>query len=65
MTATANAAQITQADLRAQLGRSNLKYYVVAGRAEINPAHLSAILNERAPLSEGLAQRILQAVKDK
>ena len=65
MTVTANIPELSAAALRAEIGRSNLRHYIVAARAEINPARLSAVLNERAPLPERLAQRILEAVKDK
>ena len=65
MTATANAPELLPAAWRAEIGRSNLRHYIVAARAEINPARLSAILNEHAPLPERLARRILEAVKDK
>ena len=65
MTITANAPELSPAALRAEIGRSNLRHYIVAARSEINPARLSAILNERAPLPRELAQRIMQAVKDK
>ncbi len=65
MTATANASELSPAAVRAEIARSNLRHYIVAARAEINPARLSSILNERAPLPERLAQRILEAIKDK
>ncbi len=54
---------LTAGDVRAEVARSNLKLYVVAARAQIHPSLFSAILNERAPLSQALAARIIQAVK--
>ncbi len=65
MTVTANAREISAADLRTALGRANLKFYIVASRAGIKPSWFSAILNERAPLSQQVAERILEAVKEK
>ena len=56
---------LTAADVRAEVARSNLKLYVVAARAQVNPSLFSAILNERVPLSQALAARILEAVKGK
>lgn len=65
MITTSNMAEIMASDLRAEIARSNLRHYVVASRSQVNPARLSSILNERAPLPKELARRILEAVQEK
>ena len=55
--------EVTVGDVRAEVARSNMKLYVVAARAQVSPSLFSAILNERVPLSQAVAARIIQAVK--
>lgn len=52
------------ADLRADLARANVPRYRVAARVPINPSALSAVLNEKAPLSPEMAARIAGAIAE-
>lgn len=51
-------------DLRAALARARLPIYVVAARVRIHPVRLGAILRERIPITPGMAERILAAVRE-
>jgi plasmid maintenance system antidote protein VapI len=53
---------ITPAHLRAKIAEKNVSKYVVAAFVRINPATLSALLNERRPLDQRTAERILRAI---
>ena len=55
---------ITAADLRSRIAEANVRKYIVAARACVNPQKLSALLNERAPLDQRIAARILRACGD-
>jgi transcriptional regulator with XRE-family HTH domain len=51
------------ADIRAELGRRQMKRYELASLIRMHPAHLGKILNGRLPLSEALLRRIMDALK--
>jgi plasmid maintenance system antidote protein VapI len=55
----------TAADLRALLARRRprLHIYELAAAIRLHPATVSAILNERRPLSPGLAEQIVRAIE--
>lgn len=55
---------ITAAALRMKIAEKNVPKYVVAGRSRVDPSTLSALLNERRPLDQRVAERILRAVEE-
>jgi plasmid maintenance system antidote protein VapI len=57
-------ATTTAGDVRAALARKRPRIflYELAVRVRLNPVTLSAILNERAPLSADLAARLMRAI---
>jgi hypothetical protein len=50
-------------DLKAEIARSGLPIYVVAGQAKINPYHLSRVFNGRVPLDDKTAVRVMAAIQ--
>ena len=54
---------ITAENLRERIARKRLRKYVVAGACRVNPVTLSKLLNERAPLTQELGERILAAIR--
>jgi len=52
----------TAGDLRAALARSQLRVYQIAPVVGLHPNRISAVLNERAPLSADLAFKIQHAI---
>ena len=57
------AAITTAADFRAAIGRYRLKVYHLASLIGLHPSRLSLILNERAPLTRDLAERLTHAIE--
>lgn len=53
----------TPADLRAEIARLGLPVYVVSAHAKIHPASLSLVLRGHRPLSDDIAQRVLDALQ--
>jgi plasmid maintenance system antidote protein VapI len=53
----------TAEDLRAALARKQLHLYQIAPTVQIHPNRLSALLNERSPLSPDVALRIQRAIE--
>lgn len=63
---SSKATAVTPADVRAALARRRPRLYLyeLAVRVRLNPVTLSAVLNERAPLSSDLADRLMSAIED-
>jgi len=57
--ATHGASKITTADLRAEIAKRAIHKYIVAAAVRVNPILFSKILNERTPLPEAFAQRVM------
>jgi hypothetical protein len=60
----ATATTITAADLRARIAEKNIHKYVVAARSHVNPVKLSALLHERCPLDQRIAERIMRVLEE-
>lgn len=56
--------KLTAQDLRAEIARSGLSHYIIGARAGIHPNRLSRILHGHDPLSEELAQAVLDALRE-
>lgn len=56
--------ELTPGDLRAEIGRTQIPIYQVASRINMHPSRLSTILNEKRPLTQDLARRIAEALKE-
>jgi plasmid maintenance system antidote protein VapI len=54
----------TAADIRAELARRRVKLYRVAVLVGLHPARLSVLVNEHAPMSAGLAERLMRAIEE-
>jgi plasmid maintenance system antidote protein VapI len=52
----------TAGDIRAELARHRIPFYKLAAAISMHPVRLSAVLNERRPLSPDLAARIAEAI---
>lgn len=55
---------ITAAHLRSKIAERNIPKYVVAALSRVHPVKLSALLNERCPVDQRLAARILLALEE-
>jgi len=51
---------ISPATLRAEIARANIPRYHLAAFVSVNPARLGSILNEKLPMPEGLAEKIMR-----
>jgi hypothetical protein len=51
------------ADLRATIARKRIPLFKLAAAVGLHPTTLGQILNERKPLKEGVAERLLEAMK--
>ena len=60
----AGAKNLSAADLRALRARHRMHLYELAWKVRLNPASLSAVLNEKRPLSADLAARIRRALEE-
>jgi hypothetical protein len=49
-------------DIRAELARRQIRWYVVAGLLRMSPGKLGAMLAERAPMPSNVAARIKRAL---
>jgi hypothetical protein len=54
---------LNASDLRALRARKRVLLYDLAVRVRLNPATLSAVLNEKKPLPPALAERIRDALE--
>jgi hypothetical protein len=55
---------LNASDLRALRARKRVLLYDLAVRVRLNPATLSAVLNEKKPLPPALAERIRHALEE-
>jgi plasmid maintenance system antidote protein VapI len=63
-TTTPEANMPTAEDLRAALARRQLCVYEIARDVGLHPNRISALLNERSPLSADVALRIQRAINE-
>lgn len=54
----------TASDLRAEIARRRVRVYRIAVRLGIHPSRVSLLINEKMPLTEDLAARVLRAIQD-
>ena len=57
-------AGLSAADFRGLIGRHRLRVYHLASLVGLHPSRLSLILNERAPLTRALADRLARAIAE-
>lgn len=50
------------AELRATIARKRIPLFKLAAAVGLHPTTLGQILNERKPLKEGIAERLLEAL---
>ena len=55
--------QVTAEILRSRIARARLPKYIVGATCRINPITLSRLLNERAPLTQEMGERIMAAIR--
>jgi plasmid maintenance system antidote protein VapI len=54
----------TAADFRAAIARHRLKVFHLGSLINLHPSKLSRILNERAPLTRDIAERLARAIEE-
>ena len=57
-------ANLTAADIRAELARRDVRVYQLAGIIRMHPRLLGRVLRKRAPLTAELAAKIAQAFNE-
>jgi len=59
-----NASTVRPEDLRAELARRRILLYRLAAVIGVSPGRLSSVLNENAPLTPALAEKIVAALNE-
>ena len=55
---------MTPEDLRAEIARRQVRLYQLAGQIGVHPGRLGQMLNERLPMTDDVAARVEQALRD-
>lgn len=53
---------MTPEDLRAEIARRQVRVYALAARVSIHPGRLGQMLNEKLPMPDSVAERIVKAL---